>query len=266
MSSTACLLSKSDVDWWGRAASRPRLRKRFPNACLLSSPDPLRGGAKYTAPAGGNENGFRTPVPLSLQIHWLGGGGRKDTVPAGGDENGFRPPVSSPQPRGDMEPCPQPCPSPLQFKCLKGGGSFPPPPATLETVSDVSARGGALPPSPIHGHGLLSIPPLAATLETVSDVSRGGGKLPPPLRHLNWGGDGHCWGHGSISPQGCEEEAGVWKPFSISRLWSIVIYPCAHRHWIWRRDGRSETVFVGSAKRHARRLSAAMPAFLNRGE
>ena len=83
---------------------------------------------------------------------------------------------------------------------------------------------------------------------------------------MNWGGDGHCWGHGSISPQGCEEEAGVWKPFSISRLWSIVIYPCAHRHWIWRRDGRSETVFVGSAKRHARRLSAAMTAFLTRRE
>ena len=145
MSSTACLLSKSDVDWWGRAASRPRLQKRFPNAHPLSSPDPLRGGGENTQPLQeATKTVSERPSPLLFRsTGW--GGERKDTVPAGGDENGFRTPVSSPQPRGDMEPCPQPCPSPLQFKCLKGGGAFPPP-ATLETVSDVSARGGSFPP------------------------------------------------------------------------------------------------------------------------
>ena len=251
MSSTACLLSKSDVDWWGRAASRPRLQKRFPNAHPLSSPDPLKGGGENTQPLQeATKTVSERPSPLLFRsTGW--GGERKDTVPAGGDENGFRTPVSSPQPRGDMEPCPQPCPSPLQFKCLKGGGSFPPPQRHWKRFPMSQPGGGAFPPSPIHGHGLLSIPPPAATLETVSDVYRGGETSPPPATfELGWGrallG---TWLH---LPTGLRRGGGRLETVLMSRLWSIVIYPCAHRHWIWRRDGRSETVFVGSAKRHAR--------------
>ena len=145
MSSTACLLSKSDVDWWGRAASRPRLQKRFPNAHPLSSPDPLRGGRKYTAPAGGNENGFRTPVPPPLQIHWLGGGAKRHS-PCRRRRKRFpnaRLLSAAPWGHGAMSPT-MPVPTPIQMS--QGGGELSPPSSDIGNGFRCLSQGGELSP------------------------------------------------------------------------------------------------------------------------
>ena len=248
MSSTACLLSKSDVDWWGRAASRPRLQKRFPNAHPLSSPDPLRGGAKIHSPCRRQRKRFPNARPPSSSDPLAGGGSEKtQSLPEATKTVSERPsPLRSPV--GTWSHVPNHARPHSNSNVSRGGGAFPPPQRHWKRFPMSQPGGGAFPPSPIHGHGLLSIPPPAETLETVSDVYRG---LPPPATfELGWGrallG---TWLH---LPTGLRRGGGRLETVLMSRLWSIVIYPCAHRHWIWRRDGRSETVFVGSAKRHAR--------------
>ena len=147
-----------------------------------------------------------------------------------------------------MEPCPQQCPSPPQFKCRRGGGGFPPP-IDIGNRFQCRCRGGnAQQTMSVDRRGGESSPPWLRHRKPFP-MSLGGGKAPPPLRHLNWSGDGHGWGHGSMSPRGCGEETGVRKPFSSPPAGTVSFRSPPQPVDLKRRgDGRSETVFVASCR------------------
>ena len=126
MSSTACLLSKSDVDWWGRAASRPRLQKRFPNAHPLSSPDPLRGGGENTQPLQeATKTVSERPSPLLFRSTGWGGGEKTQSLPEATKTVSERPsPLRSPV--GTWSHVPNHA-RPHSNSNVSRGGAFPPP-------------------------------------------------------------------------------------------------------------------------------------------